>query len=71
MGEPPIDSENPFTRIDGRPCAGCDAVVDGERGMLMAGTTDLGARLDLADEEFSVLCGECVIELDRDVPEPA
>lgn len=62
--------ENPFTGIDERPCAGCDAVVNGERGMLVAGTTDLGGRLDLADEEFGVLCGECVIELDRDVPEP-
>lgn len=62
--------ENPFSGIDGRPCTDCHAIVDGERGMLVAGDTDLGSRLDLDADEFGVLCGDCVTELDREVAEP-
>lgn len=61
--------QNPFPGIDGRPCVDCDAIGDGERSVLGAGDTDLGARLDLDANEFGVLCGDCVTELDREVPE--
>lgn len=61
-----MDIENPFTGIDGRPCTNCDAIVDGDRGVLVDGDTDLGTRLNLAPDEYGALCGECAADLEPD-----
>lgn len=54
-----MEIENPFTGIDGRPCANCDAIVDGERGTLVEGGTELGDSLGVDAGRVDALCADC------------